>query len=98
METPKNKKKGHTLGNPDISKSVLHRLAERHPIAKTILDYRHYNTLNSMFLHKYATCHSDGRIYCSYHSVSKFFSQAVDMFVDLLIPLERLTLGSGNIL
>ena len=61
------KAKGIKLGNPNLNKQVLNKLAQSHPICQKILDYRHYDTLINMFLHRYATDNVDGRLYCTFH-------------------------------
>lgn len=59
--------KGIKVGNPSIDKRALMRIGENHEICKTILDYRHYDTMINMFLHPYHDMIVDGRLYGSFH-------------------------------
>lgn len=54
-------------GNPNLDKKSLSKIAKHHPICNTILEYRHYDTLISMFLHPYLDLQVDGRLYGSFH-------------------------------
>lgn len=54
-------------GNPKLDKESLSVIAKNHPIAQTILDYRHFDTLINMFLHPYLNMQVNGRLYCSFH-------------------------------
>lgn len=59
--------KGKTEGNPNIDKMVLTKLKKNYPVCKTILDYRHYDTMINMFLSPYHNMIIDDRLYCSFH-------------------------------
>jgi len=54
-------------GNANLDKMALSRIAKIEPICKTILDYRHYDTLINMFLYPYLKFAVDDRLYCSFH-------------------------------
>jgi DNA polymerase I-like protein with 3'-5' exonuclease and polymerase domains len=54
-------------GNPNLDKEVLTSLSSTFPICKTILDYRHYDTLESMFLVPYLELHVGGRLHCNFN-------------------------------
>jgi DNA polymerase I-like protein with 3'-5' exonuclease and polymerase domains len=54
-------------GNPQLDKKALNRMKVYHPICETILEFRHYDTLISMFLHPYMDFQVDGRLYGTFH-------------------------------
>jgi len=64
--TPKMKDAGK-IGNPNLDKRVLHILSDRHPICKTLLEFRHFETMINLFLSKYAEFNVDGRLYGQLH-------------------------------
>lgn len=57
--------KGVFKGNPSFEKRVLGRID--HPIAKKILEFRHINTLLTMFLQPYPELMVDGRLHCQFN-------------------------------
>ena len=59
--------KGKKEGNPNIDKAVLNKLKKTHPICGTLLDYRHYDTMQNMFLAPYLDFLVDDRLYPSFH-------------------------------
>jgi len=65
--TKKMLEKGITVGNPKLDKPSLMIIGKKHPICKRILDLRHYNTMNNLFLHKYANFMVGDRLYCQFH-------------------------------
>ena len=65
--TKKMREAGKTLGNPSLAKSVLADMSKRYPICKTILDFRHFNTINNLFLHNWANMLCNGRLYGQFH-------------------------------
>ena len=64
--TPLMKAKGKP-GNPKLDKMVLTTLAKNYPICKTILDYRHFDTLINLFLQPYAELKVGDRLYSQFH-------------------------------
>lgn len=54
-------------GNPNLDADSLGRLAKRHGICQTILDYRHFDTLINIFLIPYLNLNVDGRLHCMFN-------------------------------
>lgn len=57
--------KGVFQGNATFEKRVLGRV--EHPIAKKILEFRHINTLLTMFIQPYPDLLVDGRLHCQFN-------------------------------
>ncbi|RLA16279.1 MAG: hypothetical protein DRQ56_10845, partial [Gammaproteobacteria bacterium] len=54
-------------GNPKLDKAALSKLVAEYPICKTILEYRHVDTMVNMFLHPYLDFMVDGRLFGTFH-------------------------------
>ena len=65
--TKKMREAGKKEGNPSLPKAVLANMAKRHPICQKILDFRHFNTINNLFLHNWANMLCNGRLYGQFH-------------------------------
>lgn len=64
--TPLMREKG-LPGNPKLDKDSLTRLSSNHSICKTILDYRHFDTIINLFLHPYLNFMVGDRLHCQFH-------------------------------
>lgn len=54
-------------GNPNLDKFALKKIAEKHPVCSTILEYKQVTTLINLFLSKYANFQVNGKLYGSFH-------------------------------
>ena len=54
-------------GNPLLDSNSLKEISKTHPEIAPLLKYRHYNTLESMFLLPYWDFNVDGRLYGTFH-------------------------------
>ncbi len=54
-------------GNPLLDAASLKEIARLHPDVAPLIKYRHYNTLESMFLLPYLDFNVDGRLYGTFH-------------------------------
>jgi DNA polymerase I-like protein with 3'-5' exonuclease and polymerase domains len=54
-------------GNPRMDKLALNKLTSKYPVCDKILEYRHVDTIISMFLHPYLKMLVEGRLYGTFH-------------------------------
>lgn len=56
-------------GNPKLDAESLTQLSTKYDICKTILKFRHFDTIINIFLHPYLGFHVNGRLHCMFNAL-----------------------------